>query len=80
MDGNTNGAPQAFPSGLDDSIPPDFNFLLPSGEVVRGRVWHVTDPQRVTDGHTFSAHWAMNQQRKLAGHKLRWVLIEDVST
>jgi hypothetical protein len=79
MTDKKNGAPKAYLSGLDESIPPDFNFLLPSGEVVRGRVWHVTEPTQVTDGHTFSAHWAMNQQRKLAGHKLRWVLIEDVA-
>lgn len=57
-------------------IPPDFNFILPSGEIVRGVVWFVTKSQIVEDGYTFSSNWAMETSRR--GVKMRWVLIEDV--
>lgn len=78
MDGNGE-AQKRLPSALDATIPPDFNFVMPSGEVIRGRVWMVTAPQVVTPGHTFSANWAMDETGKARGHKLRWVLVEDLA-
>lgn len=78
MDGQNGHVQKRLPGALDHTIPPDFNFIMPSGEIVRGRVWMVTDPQIVTNGHTFSAHWAMDDAGN-RGHKLRWVLVEDIA-
>lgn len=62
--------------GAPSGAPPDFTFVMPTGEIVRGRVWMITDSQVVENGHTFGTKWNMVTANR--GHSMRWVLIEDV--
>lgn len=74
---NTNGKAQPVDiNGQYSVLPPDFTFIMPSGEIVRGRVWMISDSQFVEHGHSFNAGWDMITSAR--GHSLRWVLIEDV--